>query len=245
MSQIRLKDTTTGALNNYPVMWIDMDKLQGFDPSLPLSQSTTDCAGAVQYATATYGATVDLDYYVLGDSVNGGYTSGYLDSCISGATKPDDRVSRRLVDLVRQSDGAAPDAGYPFNMLFQSGSYSTPPGDFNGTSYFSKQSYGGYTKYNIINSFSPGTYAKNEYISRKFVTTTGNTFGVCIGVGISVGICVGVGIGICVYVCICACIDTCVGIFICGCVSSLAFCVGACICVSVSIAAAGYNTENA
>ncbi|MBO5706820.1 MAG: hypothetical protein J6S05_07495 [Bacteroidaceae bacterium] len=181
---IALKDNETGQFHNYPIAWLDIDRLQTLDPSLPLSQQTTDCAGAVQYATATYGASVDLDYYTIGSAATP-YTSGYIGPCISDTIKPADTASARLVDFVKP-DGTPAPIGTKFTDLFHTSTYSIPPADWNTSSaYYTKQSIAGYTKYNsAVATFDPAnSYSKNTHLSRFFTTTTGNTFGLCIGIG--------------------------------------------------------------
>lgn len=181
---IALKDNETGQFHNYPIAWLDMDRLQALDNALPLVQSVTDCAGAVQYATATFGASVDLNYYVLG-AVNAVYTSGYLAPCMSDTVKPEDTASARLVDFVKP-DGTPAPIGTKFTDLFQISTYAIPPADWNTSSaYYTRQTFAGYEKYNsALSTFDPATsYSKNTHLSRFFTTTTGNTFGVCIGIG--------------------------------------------------------------
>ena len=181
---IVLKDNVTGQFHSYPVAWIDIDRLQQLDPSLPLSNGVTDCAGAVQYAQATYGAGVDLNYYVIGNAATP-YISGYVGPCMSDTVKPSDTAAERLIDFAKH-DGQRAEAGDKFTSLFFDSSYSIPPADWNTSEgYYTQQSIAGYTKYNsAVATFDPSTtYSKNDYIARKFWTTTGNTFGICCGIG--------------------------------------------------------------
>ena len=189
MSSIKMKSSIDGLYHNYPIAFLDYDRLVSLYGSDPFSASVTDMPAAVSWAQTNYGASVDLNYYILDTPAITPvpFTSGLLAGCMADLVKPENS-KENPVSICVQSSGFKAETGTKFADCFTLQGYSAgsaPPYDLNTAKrYYTAVTVSDHDKYNQTNTFTPPvTFSVNDRLSAKLTTTTGNTLGCCIGIG--------------------------------------------------------------
>lgn len=182
-----MKSSIDNQYHNYPVAYLDHDRLVSLYGSDPFVTQTTDMPAAITWAQTMYGAGVNLNYFVIGDSPSGGFTSGLLSGCMQDLVKPENSKANP-VSITVQSTGVKAETGHAFADCFTLQGYSAgaaPPSDLNTSNrYYTAVTVSDHDKYNQTQTYSPPvTYSVNDRLSAKLETTTGNTIGCCIGIG--------------------------------------------------------------